>query len=65
MKAILKTQSNFRNVNFKELDVVELLGDIISCKVPQMYFDPENGEPVGDMITADFNVEKELISLKK
>jgi len=64
MKAIVKTQSNFRNVNGKELEVVELLGNIISCKVPAMYFDPQNGEPVGDMITADFIVGEEVISLK-
>ena len=64
MKAIVKTQSNFKNVNDKELEVVELLGGVISCKVPQMYFDPESGEPVGDMITADFNVGKEVIYLK-
>lgn len=55
MKAIVKTKSNIYNENGKELEVVELLGSIIACKV-------KNG--LGQMVTADFNVETELISLR-
>lgn len=55
MKAIVKTKSNAYNANGKELRVVELLGNIISCKV-------ENG--FGLLVTADFNVATELVSLK-
>lgn len=55
MKAIVKTKSNAYNANGKELRVVELLGNIMSCKV-------QNG--LGQFVTADFNVATELISLK-
>lgn len=65
MKAIVKTKSNYKNCNGKELEVHELLGKIICCYVPSEGFD-ENGNPKSDKYTfADFNVESELISLRK
>lgn len=65
MKAVLKTKSNFKNVNGRELEVVELLGKTISCKVPEHGFwsDVPTARMNGKMITADFNVETELVAL--
>ena len=63
MKAIVKTKSNYKNCNGKELEVFELLGKFICCYVPENGFD-QKGNSQGKMIMADFNVEKELISLK-
>jgi hypothetical protein len=63
MKAIVRTKSNYKNANGKELKVLELLNTIIALEVPEFGFD-KNGEPVGKMITADFSM-KEVISLIK
>lgn len=52
-KAIVKTKSNFRNLNGKELDIVDMNGTRVSCSV----FD----ENVGKDVTVDFNL-KEVVS---
>lgn len=64
MKAIVKTKSNYKNCNGKELFVVDILNTIIACNVPEYGFD-EHGNPQGKMVVADFNVEHELVELIK
>lgn len=64
MKAIVKTKSNYKNCNGKELTVVEFLGTIVACEVPENGFD-NDGNPQGKMITADFSVKNELIQITK
>ena len=63
MKAFIKTKSNYKNCNGRELEVVEIQGKMICCLVPENGFDKEGNE-IGGMINADFNIEKELISLR-
>lgn len=62
MKAIVKTKSNYKNANNKALTIVEFLGSIVSCEVPEYGFN-ENGEAQGKMITGDFKLS-EVISIK-
>lgn len=63
MNAIIKTKSNYKNCNGKSLEIVEFLGNIIACKVPEFGFN-KNGEPEGKWITSDFNI-KEIVSINK
>lgn len=62
MKAIVKTKSNYKNANNKALTIVEFLGDIIACEVPEYGFS-ESGEPQGKMITGDFKLS-EVVSIR-
>lgn len=54
---IVNTKSNFKNCNGIELKVDKFLGTIVSCKVPMYGFD-ENSQPIGDFMTADFNLNE-------
>ena len=63
MKKIVKTKSNYKNCNGVELEIIEFLGTIIACKVPDGGFD-KNKQPIGKFITADFNI-KEIEQIKK
>ena len=40
IKAVFKTGSNYKNSNGKALDVVNLNGTTIDCKVPYYGFNP-------------------------
>ena len=63
LKAVFKTQSNYKNANGKSLEVVSCNGNYIDCKVPYYGFNPETGEPETDIwITGSFAV-LELVSL--
>ena len=53
----VNTKSNFKNCNGKQLEVVSFCGTIVSAKVPRFGFD-ENGNPQGEMITADFSINE-------
>jgi hypothetical protein len=57
----VKTESNFKNCNDKQLEVLNFLGSIIVAKVPFFGFDA-NGNPQGEMISADFSI-KEIIKI--
>lgn len=62
MKAIIKTKSNYKNCNGVELEIIEFLGTIVACKVPECGFD-KNKQPIGHFITSDFNI-KEIEQIK-
>lgn len=57
----VKTTTNFFNCNDKQLEVVKFSGSIIVAKVPSYGFDA-NGNPQGEMISADFSI-KEVIAI--
>ena len=60
----LKTKDNYKNVNFKELEVYELLGNGISVYCPKNGFS-EDGEPLGEIseLTAVDFALSDIVSL--
>ena len=62
MKAIVKTKSNYKNANFQSLEIIEFLGTIICCLVPENGF-TEDGKPSGKFIKCDFSI-KEILSIR-
>ena len=56
MKAIVKTKSNFRQVNGVKLEVVECVGTRVTCKVP--FYENEKLLKGVKMIAADFNINE-------
>ena len=61
MKAIVKTSTNFKNCNGKRLPIKKCHGKFITCIIPQYGYDSD-GNPQGDMITADFALN-EIVGL--
>lgn len=58
MKVILKTKSNFKNCNYKPLDVIEISGTRITVLIPRHGFNLKD-EAVGEFTTnADFHVNE-------
>ena len=57
MEAVVKTVSNFKKANGKKLEVVEIRGNRVSCKVPFYGFDIK-GRPQGSLVTADFKLRE-------
>ncbi len=55
MEAIVKTKSNFRNLNGKSLEVIEIVGTRVSCKT--------FAEDLGKDITVDFHKDKEVLAI--
>lgn len=55
MKAIVKTKGNYRNLNGKELDIIEILGTRVSCNVFAEEFQKN--------ITVDFHLN-EIFKIK-
>ena len=64
--ATINTTSNYKNCNNQQLNIVEFLGTIIACKVPEYGFN-ENGEALGKLRTADFNIKEvtEITRIKR
>lgn len=61
MKVIVKTKSNFKNCNHKELEVVEITGTRISVLIPRYGYGILQGEPIGEIDTVcDFNINEIL-----
>lgn len=55
MEAIVKTKSNFRNLNGKSLQVIEIVGTRVSCKT--------FAEDLGKEITVDFHKDNEVLAI--
>ena len=53
----VKTESNFRGANDRELKVEGFYGTIIAAFVPEFGWN-ENGEPQGELRTCDFNIKE-------
>lgn len=63
MKATVNTNSNFKNSNGLQLEVVEIYGNRVTCLIPFYGFD-SNKNPAGNMVKADFLLS-EIIEFTK
>lgn len=63
MKAIVKTNSNYKNCNGLQLEVVEIHGNRVTCLMPFYGFDSDK-QPAGNMVKADFLLS-EIIEFTK
>lgn len=63
MKVIVETGSNYKNCNGKQLEVVEINGCRVTCKIPRYGFDPKSGVALGSgvEINTDFTL-KEVVT---